>query len=461
MKAILSCFILIILLNPIQSQDIFRTTCQGNLSRLDSILLTMPIDTQDRRQRSILHWAVACDRDTIINYLIDKDINLNIEDDQNKTAMHMCIRFNETDYFDLLAHHQKDDSWKTQFGASMLCQAILKRDSAFVNKLLDYGIDINIKNDRGTTPLELSQKIKADNITSLLLNRGADKNLVRSFNLKGEYLGQTPPNEKALVFAPNFISTEEYEFGSVFNKAGNIFYYGVDTGNQSEIRMSRLENGKWTQPQIILSHPDFGFNDPFLSPDESRLYFISQKPLQDSVDRNDYNIWYVQKENESWSDPISAGPMINTKGNEYYISFTHDGTMYFSSNKNAGGDNGNNLDIYYSKFKNGDFQKAVVLGDAINTEHYEADVFIDPQEEYIIFCSTRPGGLGRGDLYISFKNDTGAWTDSVNMGEKINSKHHELCPFVTADGQYFFYTSDEDIYWIHTQVFDELRSQSK
>jgi hypothetical protein len=32
------------------------------------------------------------------------------------------------------------------------------------------------------------------------------------------------------------------------------------------------------------------------------------------------------------------------------------------------------------------------------------------------------------------------------MEDIINTENHELCPFVTKDGNYFFYTSNEDIY---------------
>lgn len=134
--------------------------------------------------------------------------------------------------------------------------------------------------------------------------------------------------------------------------------------------------------------------------------------------------------------------------------------MYFSSNVNAPEKRkGADLDIYSSKFIDGTFQKAVALGPSINTEAYEADVFIDPAEQYIIFCSTRSGSLGKGDLYISFKSSDGTWTTSINMGAPINTKHHELCPFVTADGKYLFYTSNEEIVWVSTDILQDLKEK--
>jgi len=260
-----------------------------------------------------------------------------------------------------------------------------------------------------------------------------------SENLK--YLKQKTPSTTPEIFAPDLISKKsEYEFGSVFNKTATEFYYGVDTGNTSEIRFTKLEGNTWSKPKTILSDNRFGYNDPFLSPDEKRLYFISQRALDGKGAKNDYDIWYVEKQGNSWSAPTNAGTNINTKNNEYYISFTENGTMYFSSNKQNSSKRQQSFDIYHSEFKNGKFQEAVVLSEAINTKYYEADVFIDPKEKYIIFCANRPEGLGRGDLYISFKNADGTWTKSINMGRK-----------------YFFYTSNQDIYWVSTNVFNELR----
>ncbi|GAA4276438.1 hypothetical protein [Aquimarina mytili] len=180
-------------------------------------------------------------------------------------------------------------------------------------------------------------------------------------------------------------------------------------------------------------------------------------PLQATGDKKDHDIWYSIREENGWSKPINAGKNINTDKNEYYMSFTKDGTMYFSSNKMADQNNTYNFDIYASKRTHDGFQKAIRLPDAINTMAYEADVFVAQDESYIIFCATRKEGFGRGDLYISFKKDNGTWTKSKNMGTLINTRNHELCPFVTVDGKYFFYTSDKDIYWVSTKVLDQYR----
>ncbi|MEO0895317.1 MAG: ankyrin repeat domain-containing protein [Bacteroidota bacterium] len=459
MKRSLALFVLSLLGTCLFAQSMYRTACQGNLSRLDSMLQHASINDKDQRDRSLIHWAVACEQEEIFHYLVKKGIDINAIDDQGKTPMHMAVRFEDEKYLDLLYQLQPNKNWLSTFGPSLLQDAVLKRNKDFIEKLIGYGININDTNARGSTALEIAQKIHATEISNVLLSLGADPELVRTQEIRGPYMGQARPGLTAKVFAPNFISTEEYEFGSVFNKKGDEFYYGVDVGGNSEIRFTQLVNGSWTRPKVLLADKVYGYNDPFLSPDEQRLYFISRRAMDGKGPlKKDYDIWFVERKGSSWSEPINAGPNINSEGNEYYISFTQDGTMYYSSNGKPRPDkNRSDMDIYSSKFVDGKFQKAVSAGDAINTVNYEADVFIDPAERYIIFCATRPDGMGRGDLYISFKQDDGSWTPSKNMGSKINTRHHELCPFVSADGNYFFYTSDEDIYWISTKVFEEMK----
>ena len=277
---------------------------------------------------------------------------------------------------------------------------------------------------------------------------------------KLSYLAQEKPTTTPKIFAKDLISkSDQSEFGSIFSKDGKEFFYGVDIDGRTEIRYVQFKKEQWTQPVTILSHEKYGYNDPFLSPDEQELYYISNQPMNGKGESKDIDIWYSKRTNNGWSEPINAGPNINSAKEEYYISFTDEGKMYFSTNINAEENRQGNFDIYTSERINGQYQPKQKLGPAINTNAYEADVFVAPDESYMIFCATRRDvGLGRGDLYISFKDEKGNWTPSKNMGAPINSKNHELCPFVTADGQYLFYTSNQDIYWVSTEVLNAFRN---
>ncbi|HTE30212.1 MAG TPA: hypothetical protein VK666_07550 [Chryseolinea sp.] len=273
----------------------------------------------------------------------------------------------------------------------------------------------------------------------------------------GDYLGEDPPGLKPKVFAPGIVSLpQDYEFGSVFSSNGSEFYYAVNVGPIAEIRrIARSANG-WSKPVTILTSDKYSHNDPFLSKDGKRLYFISDRPLTGVGEKKDYDIWYVKRERKAWSLPVNAGPAINSGQNEYYVSLSNDGNMYFSSNGRVN-TNSDNYDIFSAKKIKDDFAPAVRLDESINTDAYEADVFIAPDESYLIFCADRPDGFGSGDLYVSFRMEDGSWSKSKNMGRTLNTQDNELCPFVTADGKYFFYTSNKEIYWIDAKIIQSLK----
>ncbi len=269
------------------------------------------------------------------------------------------------------------------------------------------------------------------------------------------------PDSNPKLFAPGKVSLDQrFEFGCTLSKDGKDFYFGEDPNYDTQamgvhrIWKMSFEDGEWGDPQITLSDPQFTSNDPMLSPDQSRLYFISNRPLQGSEEK-DIDIWYVEKRDQGWSKPFNVGAPINSSVNEYFISFSTDGSMYFSSNVNAT-ENSRNFDIYRSQWNGSTFETPVALPETINTEYYEADVFVSPDENYLVFASARRGGNGQGDLYISF-NSEGQWSQAKNMGDPINDPGHQFCPFVSPDGKFFFYTSNKDIYWVSTAIFDNYR----
>jgi Tol biopolymer transport system component len=87
---------------------------------------------------------------------------------------------------------------------------------------------------------------------------------------------------------------------------------------------------------------------------------------------------------------------------------------------------------------------------------------VAPDESYLIFvCTDRDNGHGGDDLYISFQNKDGSWTEAQNMGNRINSSSHDLWPSVSSDGKYIFFVSfrngNADVYWVNAKIIEELK----
>jgi len=307
--------------------------------------------------------------------------------------------------------------------------------------------------------------------------------------IKGEYFGQEPPGKTAELFAPGILSTGLYELNSVFfpNMKELIFSVALVPMQPWEWRlvMMKEENGSWTKPEIAEFNKDYSGVDPFVTDDGNRIYFCSNRPISGKGEPEDnFDIWYVDRTESGWTDPVNLGTPVNSDKNDFYPSLTKDGTMYFQSRREGGmGES----DIYFSKLTDGKYSKVEILPEPVNSEASEGDVFIAPDETYLILSSDRKeNNIGRADLWISFKMENGSWSDIVNLGPEINSEGVENCQILSPCGKYLFFTSRQsskiqdstkinyesiqkawtspqntswfgDIYWVDAEVINDLR----
>jgi len=147
---------------------------------------------------------------------------------------------------------------------------------------------------------------------------------------------------------------------------------------------------------------------------------------------------------------------VNSTLHDSYPAVSNDKTIYFFRRFD---DNNGISEILTSEYKNGRYTEPVNLGTNINTKWDEWDPCISPDGRLLLFCSKKPSGMGVDDIYVSFKDGTGHWSEAINLGDQVNSAQSENRPFITADGKYLFFSSDaggnRDIYWIG---MDHVRS---
>jgi hypothetical protein len=276
-------------------------------------------------------------------------------------------------------------------------------------------------------------------LIAFLLSTGCSNSL-NDQEFKGEFLGQSLPKDSAEIFGPELISTEFNVRDAALSPGGNEFFYSIrGAAFHSILRFVRKDN-IWIGPEVAPFSGRYSDIEPCFSPDGRRLYFVSNRPLDNNGEPKDYDIWYVEKLNEEWGNPINLGEPVNTDKNEFYPSFTNDGTLYFCAQyeKGYGGE-----DLYYSKFAGGEFLSPKNLGDSVNTVRDEFNSFVSADGSFIIFTSMGWGtGFGGGDLWISFRKPNKEWSKPKNLGNRVNSPAFEYCPSLTPDGRYLFFTSN-------------------
>jgi Tol biopolymer transport system component len=248
------------------------------------------------------------------------------------------------------------------------------------------------------------------------------------------------PMTDPTIFGDGVISTRDYESSITFTPDGKVALF-VKSSPDLSLRViveSHLDKGKWTTPEVAPFSGEYVDTDPCFSPDGTKLYFASRRPVEGTTQRADNDIWVLDKTNTGWSEPRHLDTPVNTQSQELSPSVTKDGTLYFSSNRQGGK---GAADIYRAKLVDGKYTAPENVGDAINSPGPEVQVFVTPDEDILIFAAAgRIDSQGSVDLYISRRVD-GAWSKGVNLGKWINSSAVESAPRISADRRYFFWTS--------------------
>jgi Tol biopolymer transport system component len=255
------------------------------------------------------------------------------------------------------------------------------------------------------------------------------------------------------LFAPGFVSTRARELNAAFTPDGDELYFTRRIDDRPTLMTTRWLDGVWTPPAIAGFSGVFSDVDPFVSRDGLRLYFSSKRPVDGTGEEKDADLWYVEREEAGdWGEPVHLEDLATAGRDDYYTSLSDDGALYFSIFDQDG-----DGDIYRAQRRNGGFGPAERVAGGVSTEDSEHDPFVAPDGSYLIFTSDRSGGHGSADLYISFADQEGAWIEPVNLGGSINSAHYDFCAMLSPDGEYLFWTSRNDIYWVDSEVIERLR----
>jgi hypothetical protein len=273
--------------------------------------------------------------------------------------------------------------------------------------------------------------------------------------LTGPYLGQKPPGMTPEVFAPGIVSsTEALEYGMAITADGREFYFNrsgvgvmvctwTDTGWTAPVRAPFLNRYKGGAVHIMY--------------DGKRLLMNRFPGVHELKEGESGGIWALHKTKDGWDNPefLIASGMRATS--------TLDGTIYTTdiSGRKEGKDEGIIARYVYT---DSGYQRTTDPDGGVNTDNSEAHPFIAPDESYIILDATRPGGRGKGDLYICYRLANGSWSQAFNSS-LLDTEDSDWCPTVSPDGKYLFFTRNGtgkgDIYWVDGRIIEDLRPKEQ
>jgi Tol biopolymer transport system component len=278
----------------------------------------------------------------------------------------------------------------------------------------------------------------------------------------GAYFGLKLPGETPELFAPGIVNIPGRNVGHLaFSLDATECYLSVFDGvwTNNRILFTRYDNGAWT-PQALVTFADGRQEgEPLFSRDGNRLYFTAQNTSGGRFDRDFFMVQRASR-GEEWSKPEPLTAPLNSPKDEWSLTQTADGTMYFASDRDGG-----HGEIYRTVSKPGQPLQVEKLGQPVNSGFDDQDPGISPDGHTLIFFSksNRPGVTNNAtDLFICFDNGHGGWTTPVEMGEGFNTLADiEYAPTFSPDGRVLFFArfdgKHSDVYWVSTTALERFR----
>ncbi len=155
----------------------------------------------------------------------------------------------------------------------------------------------------------------------------------------------------------------------------------------------------------------------------------------------DEDLYFSRFEGGFWQEGQSFGKPINSVYNEGSACLSRDGkTLYFARCDSP--DGLGNCDLYSAtRLGDGSWGQIKNLGAAVNSNAWDSQPTLSPQEDTLYFASDRLGGFGMSDIYFTYKQKNGQWAPAQNLGPVINTRESEVSPYFHPLYQVLYFSS--------------------
>ncbi len=297
-------------------------------------------------------------------------------------------------------------------GAIATYRAVLERDP-FFSRFLYYQLgDVYLREGEPVRALEYFNRFRG--LQSLDIGR---------FGLMGEQERATEADVVERKLERNLLSARMMADSLNYTNATNLFNLG--------------------SPVNTAQNDYF----PFLTNDRLGMLYTRQGPLGDE------DIIQGKRRTPETTFSTNRFGSFNTSRPEGMLTLERDGeTIFFTlchEEEEARG-----CDLYSGVLVKGRIREIARLPDYLNSPTWDSQAAISCDGRRLYFASTRPGGIGGSDLYVSERQRDGSWSEPRNLGDGVNTPEDEEAPFLSDDGETLYFSSmghagfgDQDIFF--------------
>ncbi len=250
----------------------------------------------------------------------------------------------------------------------------------------------------------------------------------RSVFLLSELYLKKNNGEKAKLYAEKYLSRND--------KAPNASVKAEQTVRNANFSIEAKKNPVPFNPKnlgVAINTKNLEYF-PYMTPDGKLLAFTR-------LDGREENLYIAQKIDSGFAQATSFGTIVNTNENEGAETMNADGTLLFFTACNRM-DGYGSCDIYFSQKINNKWTEPLGIGKPVNSGDWEAQPSFSSDGSALYFTSNRKGGFGGKDIWVSYLDAQLKWSIPQNLGPNINTPFDDQCPFIHADNKTLYFTSN-------------------
>ena len=195
-----------------------------------------------------------------------------------------------------------------------------------------------------------------------------------------------------------------------------------------------------------------------ISRDGSAMFIFftpdAQVPAEEQLFDCATGIWWCERVGLGWGEPVRAflsddvsldGPMCE-----------QDGTLWFASYRSGGYKEG---DIYTAT-RNGWSWSWQNAGAELNSDYEIGEVYLTAFGDTMVYSRDSAFGIfGAYDLWESYREFGGGWTEPLNLGPVVNTTTFDGWPYLSPNGNELWYTSfGSDLGYVGPAIYRTTRT---
>ncbi|TAL70069.1 MAG: OmpA family protein [Bacteroidetes bacterium] len=205
-----------------------------------------------------------------------------------------------------------------------------------------------------------------------------------------------------------------------------------------------ITNESKSHPERLSEEVNSKFDElsPIISPDGKKLFFTRDSHPDNLGALKKEDIWFSEIDSMGYfKNAMNLGPPVNNQNNNFACSITPDGNALLVGNIYLpDGQMKSGISISYFKGDKWTFPDSLRIKNYY-TKGKSVSYCLSSSGKVLLLSLERDDSFGGLDIYYSFLQPDGSWSEPMNIGNAINTAANEDTPFLAADEKTLYFSS--------------------